>query len=298
MKMKLSLILTACTLPIALSAQTVFNDSWADGSLAATEGTDIPWYTTTSTSALEVGTGFMGLVSGSSGRGIHGLYTPTALNVGDSLTLTYTFTTPATIGTSRSDALRVSLANSLGRAIDSNQTLSSGSPNFLFDDLPAYMSSFDIATGTEDVRILRHREDPLIDDGRFMSTTGEWNTLDDSANDGYSFAAATEYVGVLTITRSGADEMTIFSSMSQGATLMASFSAVDGTGSIPTTFDMLGFQVNSNTFGTSNSPDTADNGIDFTNINLVYTPVPEPSTYVFLFGALAFVLVFLRRRRS
>ena len=194
--------------------------------------------------------------------------------------------------------MRVALANSLGRAIDSNQSLSSSNPNLLFDDLPAYMSTFDIGTGTEDVRILRHNEDPLVDDGRFMSTTGEWTTLDDGPNDGYTFAAETEYVGVLTLTRSGADEMTIFSSMSQGATLMASFSAVDTSGSVPTSFDMLGFQVNSNTFGTSNAPDTPDNGIDFSNINLVYTPVPEPSTYVFLLGAVALAVGFLRRRKN
>ena len=296
--MKRLLVITAGILPVALFGQTVFDDSWADGSLDATEGTDIPWYTTTSTSAIEVGTGFMGLVSGSSGRGIHGLYSPTTLGVGDSITLTFTFTTPDTIGTGRTDALRVSLGDSLGRAIDSNQTLSSGSPNFLFDDLPAYMSTFDVGTATEDVRLLRHNEDPLVQDGRFMSTTGEWTTLDDGPNDGYSFAANTEYVGVLTLTRSGLDEVTIFSSMSQGATLMASHSTVDTTGSVPTIFDMLGFQVNSNTFGTSSSPDTADNGIDFSNINLVYTAVPEPSTYVFLAGALVFALAFLRRRKN
>ena len=293
MKNKLLLILATAALPFALTGQTVFNDSWSDGSLAATEATDIPWYTTTSSSALEVGTGFMGLVSGTSGRGIHGLYTPTALNVGDNITLTFTFTTPATVGTARGDAFRVSLVNSLGRAVDSNQSLSSSNPNPLFDGMPAYMATYDVVTGTENVRLLRHDEAAVL--GRFMSTTSEWITLD-SGGGTYTFLADTEYVGILSLTRTGADEMSIFSSMSQGGSELSSHTALS-SGAVPTTFDMLGFQVNSNTFGSTSSSDTPDNGIDFSNINLEYTAVPEPSAFVFILGALAFGFMIVRRRK-
>ncbi len=292
---RLTLVALA-TLPALLQGQTVFNDSWLDGGRDdGADPADTSWFTSTSSSAIEVSTGSMGLVSGTSGRGIHGLYTPTSLNEGDMLTLTYSFTTPATVGSDRTNALRVGLGYSLDRSeLASDQSLSSSSPNPLFDGLPFYMVAYDVNTGSENVSVYAH--DTTLTVGRFMSTTDEWTSLD-SGGDPYSFAADTNYVGVMAITRSGADELTIEVTLSEDGSLISSYSLVD-SGSVQTLYDMLGFQVNSNTFGSVNSTDVADNGIDFTNITLEYTAVPEPATLALVMGGLVLGLGILRRRRK
>src|SRR4051812_10682706 len=78
-------------------AGTIVDDSWADaGRNDGADPLDTNWWTSTTSSAIEVSAGSMGLVSGSSGRGIHGTYPlQTLSNVGDSLKATFTFTTPA-----------------------------------------------------------------------------------------------------------------------------------------------------------------------------------------------------------
>ena len=159
---------------ISLGQTTVFSDSWADGGLTdGSDATDIGWYTSTSSSAIEVATGSMGLVSGTSGRGIHGLYPEQELGIGESLTLTLTFTTPVTVGTDRSNALRVGMFSSLGRIeLAGNQTLSSSNPNHLFDGLPGYMGIMDVLTTEENISIQEHDVTATL--GRFMSTTSEF----------------------------------------------------------------------------------------------------------------------------
>src|SRR5687767_6463349 len=80
---------------------TIVNDSWTDG--GRTDGADLldsDWWTSSSTSGIEVSTGSLGMVTGTTGRGIHTVFpTQTLANVGDSLKATYTFATPATVGT-------------------------------------------------------------------------------------------------------------------------------------------------------------------------------------------------------
>jgi len=288
-------LLALAAIPAVSQAQVIFSDSWLDGGLTnGADPADIGWYTTTSSSALEVGTGFMGLVTGGSGRGAHGVFTPQTLNVGDTLTMTFTFTTPTTVGSGSSNGIRIGLVSSLGKPeMEMNQTLSSGSPNHLFDDLPGYMMSLDVNTGSENIDFRAH--DLAANLGRFMSTTSEWITVD-SGGDLYSFVADTSYVGVLSLTRSGASEITLSGSISQGATLLSSFMAVDGSAA-SATYDMIGMQVLSGIFGSSSSPDTPDNGIDFTNIMVEYMAVPEPSMLAVILGGLALTMVFLRKRK-
>lgn len=296
MKKRALLPLAILIAPVLAFGQTVIlNDSWADGDLSS--GSDPlagDWFTSTSSSAIEVSVGSMGVVSGSSGRGIHGLMSAQSLNIGDNLTSTFSFRTPATVGTARDSALRFAVVNSLGRPeLASNQSLSSSNPNPLFDGLPAYMVDFDVVTGSESTGLREHDVTATL--GRFMSTTSEWISLGSGGN-AYTFMADTDYVAILSVTRTGADEMTVFASLSMGGGELSSHSELV-SGVTNMTFDMLGVQVNSATFGTSNVPDTADNGIDFSNIMVVYTPVPEPSTYVLLLGALALAVGFLRRRK-
>src|SRR5262245_5959957 len=97
----LSLAAVLLALP-SVQAAIIVNDSWADG--GRNNGADLfdtNWWSSTSNTnnSVEVAVGSLGMVTGSSGRGIHGVFpTQSLANVGDSLVATYTFTTPATVG--------------------------------------------------------------------------------------------------------------------------------------------------------------------------------------------------------
>jgi len=266
-KFLFSLAILCATAGLSFGQTTVFSDSWADGGLDnGADASDIPWYTSTASNAIEVTTGSMGLVTGTSGRGIHGLFDIQDLNAGDSLTLTFTFSSPATLGDNRSNALRVGIFNSLGRTdLGSNQSLSSSNPNPLFDGLPGYMAVYDIATGEENISIYEHDVTATL--GRFMSTTSEFTSLE-SGGDAYVFTSDTEFVVELTVTRSADQEVNVSSTLSSGGNVLSTFSTSDSVDA-QTSFDMLGIQVGSNTFGSSNAADTEDNGLTFSNIMLV-----------------------------
>ena len=85
---------------------TVVDDSFADGitdsgALTAAGTPQLNWNVTSSGAALNLdqAPGPVDFASGNSGRGIHAIFPPqTLVNFGDVLTLTFTYTTPDTIG--------------------------------------------------------------------------------------------------------------------------------------------------------------------------------------------------------
>src|SRR3954470_21251818 len=119
------------------SAALIVDDSWTDGGRNnGADPLDTNWWSSVSSTGtgIEVSPGSLGLVSGTAGRGIHGIFpTQSLANIGDSLVATYTFTTPATIGTAQTGAFRVGLFDTLGRSgLDADITSSSGTPNSLY----------------------------------------------------------------------------------------------------------------------------------------------------------------------
>jgi hypothetical protein len=126
-----------------------------------------------------------------------------------------------------------------------------------------------------------------------MGTTTGWTQLGTSADVDYAFTANTEYVVVLSLTRTGADSMSIFGSLSQNNVVLTSHTLSD-TNSIVNNIGVLGVWANSSTFGTSATIGQADNGIDFTNIKIEF--IPEPTSAGLLIGGLVVVSRFLRRR--
>lgn len=304
MKPIIPLFFAAILMPAMVLAQTIVNDSWADGGRNnGADPLDINWWTSSASSGIEVSVGSMGMVTGSSGRGIHGVFpTQTLANVGDSLIATYTFRTPATIGAAAASAgFRVGLFDTLGRAgLDGNITSSSGSPNSLYGyytagtvGLPGYMLDMDVGTGAEDITF-RQLDTPVnvgatTPTGRLMGTTTGFTQLSPTGVDGgYTFTANTTYTGSFTITRISATDMLLTGTLgSYSHSNTDSFDSAD--------IGMLAFWANSNVFGTSGTPGDADNGIDFSNIKIEYAAVPEPSSAALL-GLSGLIIWFCRRR--
>jgi hypothetical protein len=282
--------------PARAFAQVIVDDSWASGTRTSPPN-DAGWWYSTSSSAIEVGTGFLGLVTGGSGRGIHGTFASQALGIGDTLTATFMFTTPETVGTAKSTALRAGLFDTTGHSLAQDISASSGSPNALYNNLDGYMTDWDVNTGASADTAIRVRSAP--GSGQLLATTSDYTSLGDSPDAGYSFLASTSYVGIFSITRTGLG-LDLTSSLYQGATLLDTFTISDPSPTT-TTFGMIGFHANSSTFGSSSTPTdpgdaSVDNGINFTNVKIEYTAIPEPSALALTFIGLA-GLVFANHRR-
>lgn len=293
----------------SVHADEVFNDSFADGDRAETNSggeNDTSWWTSSSSSGDELNIGppnTLGLVTGSSGRGLHTVFaTQTLSTVGDMLTATYTFTTPTTIGSGNS-SFRVGLFDTLGRAgLNADVSASSGTPNPLYGDtgiggteigLPGYMLDMDVnpATASDaDLNFRTHNVGSAT--GRLMATTGSgsFSSFSSGPDAGYTFDPNTEYTGSFSIERISATELQLTGTL-DGET----YSIIDDTFTSDS-FGFLGFHVNSNQFGSSNTAGEADNGIDFSNIRVDFvTAVPEPSSAALLISGL-FAMGLIRRR--
>jgi hypothetical protein len=275
----------------------IVDDSFADGDLAKTGALDSNWWTSSSSSGIEIAPGSLGLVTGTSGRGIHTVFpTQTLANVGDKLVASYTFTTPATVGSGSGGSFRIGLFDTLGRAgLDANVSASSGSPNALFGwsvinggpgdlGLPGYMLDMDVNDGTDDLNFREHNINSAT--GRLMATTGNgsFSSFTSGPDNAYSFAPDTQYTGSITVERISPTELQLTANF--GA---ASHSITDTFDSVD--FGMLAFHANSNQFGSTGTQNVPDNGIDFSNVKIEF--IPEPASIALLgLGGLAM----LRRR--
>ncbi|MDZ4657555.1 MAG: PEP-CTERM sorting domain-containing protein [Bythopirellula sp.] len=291
-------MLLVAFLPMVSTVQAtiIVDDSWADGGRTnGVDAQDTDWWASTTASAIEVAVGSLGLVSGSSGRGIHGTFAAQSLNVGDSLKTTSTFTTPATVRPG-SAAFRFGLFDTTGKpGLAADISASSGTPNAIYNNLPGYMMDLDVNLATNDENIsMRERSNPAS--GQLMATTADYTSLTAGGNT-YKFLANTSYTVILSVKRTGLDTLDITGSLSQGNTELSSYTATDASG-IASTFGMLAFHVTSNVFGSVNTVNTPNNGIDFTNIKIEYCAIPEPASLILLGCAGAFAFASRRLRRN
>ena len=265
------------SLTTSIEAQVIFNDSWTDG--GRTDGDDekdTNWWTSTSADdALEVSKGSLGLVSGETGRGIRATFAPQKLEIGESIEVTYKFTTPATVGPDENGGFRVAIFDKVERSgLESDLTTSSGSPNALYDGLPGYMADYDsnLSDAKQNVTIRKHNLTSTT--GRLLGTTSGYDSLGNGGDD-YEFAVAkTEYVGKLSVTRTGEDTAEISTSLSQGGKVLTSHKESDKA-EIANNFGMVAFHANSDVFGSSNAAGEEDNGIDFSNVVVERKPAAK-----------------------
>ena len=269
---------TSATTPEPNQSPIITDDSFTDGLRASTGALEAEWWSSNSTGAnsVEVYGGQLGLVTGTSGRGIHGTFSPRTLLAGDTLQATLTFTTPETVGDDRGSAFKFALMDFNDPGLAADLSSSSQSVNPLYSSLPGYLIDFDVNTGEEaDTSIRKH--DTPNEVGRFLGTTSEWSGLGSSEDAGYAFTPNTEYVVVISVTRTGEDSADVSASLSQGGTVLDTHTESDSS-EIANNFGMLGIWVNSNTFGATNTHgESEDNGITFSNIKVeLLDPAPTP----------------------
>ena len=243
------------------------DDSFTDGDFkGGSDNLDANWLSTTGSSAFEISKGSLGLVSGGSGRGFRSSFTPQKLSLGQTLKASFTFTTPATIGSNRDSSLRVGLYDKLGREeLEGDLSASSKKPIAAFDGLPGYMLDFDVGlkdTSAANIDIRKHKDDTQ---GRLLGTTKGYQHLG-GGGVAYQFKPNQTYTGTISV-KKVANGVEVAGSLSQGNKLLTEFSVMD-EGSDVNNFGMLAFHVNSKTFGSSKKKDTPDNGIDFSNVKI------------------------------
>lgn len=250
------------------TTNVIVDDSFADGNRTKTGALDANWWSSSATSgnSVEITTGSLGLISGTSGRGLHATFAPQTLAVGEKLEATFTFLTPATVGNNLGAAFKIALMDFNNAGLAADLLSSSTTPNPLYTNLPGYLVDFDINTGvTADTSFRKH---DVNTSGRFLGTTAEWTQMGTSPDDGYSFLPNTQYSGVFSLKRTGADSLELFASLRQGATLLTSYTDTDASG-IANHFGMFGVWANSGAFGSSSTAGNADNGIEFSNVKIV-----------------------------
>ena len=258
-------------------AMANLDDTFADGDRSNTGGLQADWWSSNSTggNSVEAYPGQLGLVTGTSGRGIHGTFAPQTLEVGEGLVTSLTFRTPATVGTDRGSAFKFAIMDLNDPGLAADLSSSSSSVNPLFTSLPGYLVDFDVNTG-EGANTAIRKHDVPNDTGRFLGTTGEWSQLGSSSSASYSFTADTEYMVGVSVMRTGEDSLEIMAWLSQGEMVLDSHTESDSS-EIANNFGMLGIWVNSNTFGSTNTHgEFEDNGITFSNIK-VERLAPAPS---------------------
>ncbi|RVU83307.1 hypothetical protein EOL70_16385 [Leucothrix sargassi] len=272
MKAKAAASAAAAAMPAKAAVPGVLiDDSFADGGRDnGADEKDSAWWSTTTSGAIEVGKGYVGLVSGGSGRGIRTTFDPQTLSEGQTISAAFTFTTPKTMGTNRDSALRVGLYNKLGReALEGDLSASSKKPNTNYDGLPGYMIDYDVNLKDPtkaNINIRKHKDATT---GRLLGTTKGYKDLGAGGN-GYQFVPEQSYTGTIAIQKL-AKGVKVSGSLSQSGNTLSEFSVTDEESDV-NDFGMLAFHVNSKTFGSSKKKDTPDNGIDINNLKVEILP--------------------------
>ena len=217
--------LAASTADAQMQITTVITDDFADGfSDTVGDGTQLNFFTTSSTMGLNTDptvAGPLEFATGSSSRAIHGLFAPqTLVAVGDSVEVTFDFTTPASVnsnGTTQNEDFRWALfstANAPNGQADFAMNIESSSnpdtgagPNMILEDLPGVVGEVDnINRAGTDLGLRTHNSDGLEMQsnaapatGRLLTTTTGFDFISGGVDDEITLVGSTDYTGRLRI---------------------------------------------------------------------------------------------------
>ena len=301
------------------STSVVVNDSFTDGdrSITGNSGSDIEanFYSTSNSSAIEdnvddgIGTGRIGLVSGTSGRQIHTVFPSQTLAIaGDSITAEVTFVTPQVVASNftqaqfdaldsaiqdgasvtfpaNGDDLRIGLLststrlNNNGNLGLNEDVLNSESSPIPALSLNGYAIELDVESAVSGNSTDLNVREYLVSSGsgRLLGTnTGTTSVATDSSTGLYIFQPNTEYSVHQTYRLNDFGGLDVSVEFLQGAT---SIGTLNFTDSSPATleFGTLALGASSEAFGLSNDPGDPSNGIDITNVTINFVTLAAPA---------------------
>jgi poly(beta-D-mannuronate) lyase len=297
---------------------TIVDDSFVDG-ITNSGAQQIGFNVTSSNSALDLSQapGPVDFATGNSGRTIHGLFPAQTLTAfGDVLTVTFDFTTPATIAydnnaVSTNEDFKFGLFNTAptagdidvntGVAIDFNGPVntSSGTPNLALNGLAGFMGEIDNinASGSDlGIRTNNVNGDSATSNqtGQFLNSNTGFDFISGGTDDVIALVPNTDYVGTLSVAYADAAlaslQLTVGIATVDGAftdihtdTVLIADDPGNQVGVNTTTFDMLAFHATSGAFGGTDGPASgssstgdANNGIDISNVTITFENQSTP----------------------
>ena len=301
------------------SSSVVVNDSFTDGdrSITGNSGSDIEanFYSTSNSSAIEdnvddgIGTGRIGLVSGTSGRQIHTVFpSQTLAMAGDSITAEVTFVTPQVVASNFTQAqfdaldsaiqdgasvtfpadgddLRIGLfststqLNNNGNIGLNEDVVSSSNSPIPALSLDGYAIELDVESAVSGNSTDLNVREYLFSSasGRLLGTnTGTSSVATDSSTGLYIFQPNTEYSLHQTYALNDSGGLDVSVEFLQGTTSIGTLNFTDNS---PATleFGTLALGASSEAFGLSNDPGDPSNGIDITNVTINFVTLAAPA---------------------
>jgi hypothetical protein len=239
-----------------------------------TDATSASYFGSSASGAIEFNSDSIGLVSGGSGRQIHGLFDTISLtNAGDELEVSISYTMPATVAATNED-IKFGLFDHLGRntadMLAQNTSFGSSSPNSDFSGLPGFYLELDIESEDPTTDLDLRRSDPSTS-GRLLTTSTGFTSLPGSSGPDIGYVLAPNSINTVSfkVTRTDENglEITADNNDDQLTVIDASPASFD--------FGMLAIYASTGAVGSSSSAGEADNGIDITNVSINFTPFFE-----------------------
>lgn len=259
-------------LPGAQGAVTLLDDTFIEASRSGPPNlpSSTPWYTSNSSSDLVLAGTPQALVLTPRSNFLIGYFTPQALSVGDSITLSFTFTVEGNANGAK-DGIRLGLFDSGGSRIASD---GKGLSSDTYINYTGYGVQFDPGADPTNLISTLKRSSGKPE----LMTNGALSVFGLNRPVSPQLTAGVPYTGVLTLTRTAAGSMTASFSLN-GVT-------ISNTDSVSTfnTFDTIVIHAQSGVVSS----------LSFSEIKVVYDAIPEPST-VSLLGLSAGIGLLIHR---
>lgn len=277
------------------SAQTVtvFNETFPENSRTTLSAPDsAAWFSSGDGSNVNYTTGAsITQITGSNGRHLLGYFTedgsPLSLSLGETMTVTFAIQFDRTVALSdASNNFRVGVFDSTAGNRISADNQGGTSAGTLFDNYTGYIATLNLGGGGSNGLRLFERTS-TTNQALIGSITGVYTQLGSSTGNDQALQASTVYTGVMTFSRTGAQELTTSFSMTGGTLNAYMTSQTDTT----PTFAFDTFAI----YATKDSTDSMT--LSQLKIETTMAAVPEPATYAALAGVFVAGFAVWRRRK-
>lgn len=298
--MKKILLITLLALPVLAAAQTttVFNEAFATGQRASfTAGTSAQWFSSSSTSNISEAPGSITQATGTAGRHLMAHFTAPASGVTIAqnqqiiFTFTVTFNTAGTLY-GDGDKWRIGLYDSsAGTRITADNLLGTNDTTGPYNGYKGYAAFTTPGAGVDTTFKIRERTG--VTGTALIATNTPYTTLGDTIPTPGAMTAGSAYVGTFSIGRDANDFLHLTMAYSGAGISDYTMTVIDESAAT-FSFDTFAFVAGSNTATSFSISQALVQTAPFT------APIPEPSTYAAIAGALSLmgVMVWHRRRQA